>query len=390
VADHCFDQEALQTGLLRWLDELAQQGIFTTDHDLVIRSWNRWLETVTGYSAESVLGRSLFEAFPNLATRGFEPYYRAALTGEIKVLAQGFHGHVIMPREPAGRDIRQSGRIVPLICDDAVVGTITVIDDVSHRVVSERELRSQFEASEHARALAEEAVRVKDEFVATLSHEIRTPLNAVLGWTKILLSGAADPPTLARALEIIDRNARSQARLIDDMLDTARVMSGKLRLETQIVDLAQVTLAAVDVVAPTATARDVKLHTDVSNVPYPLMGDPDRLQQIIWNLLANAIKFTQPGGSVTVSLTRSEAVLTLMVSDTGEGIPAAFLPQMFERFRQADPSATRRHGGLGIGLSLVRQLVELHGGRIVATSVEGKGSTFTVTFPVLRSPPAST
>jgi PAS domain S-box-containing protein len=376
------DHKAHQAGLLRWIDEFAQQGIFTTDAALVIQSWNRWLETATGHMASEVVGRPLGEALPDLATRGFEPYYRAALEGEIKVLAHAFHRYVIAPRVARSeRDVRQSGRIGPLLADGAIVGTVTVIDDVSERVASERELRAQFESSERARRLAEEAVRVKDEFLTTLSHEIRTPLNAVLGWTRILLTRSADPATLQRALEIIDRNAEAQARLIEDMLDTARIMSGKLRLEPRLVDLGRVALAALDVVAPTAAARGVQLHAEIDDAPVTMKGDPDRLQQVVWNLLSNAIKFTEAGGRVTVRVEAGEGILTLSVMDTGEGIPEAFLPVLFERFRQADPSAGRRHGGLGIGLSLVRQLVELHGGRITATSSVGEGATFTVVFP---------
>ncbi len=246
--------------------------------------------------------------------------------------------------------------------DGVIVGTVTVIEDVTERFASERELRNQIQASEQARALAEEAVRVKDEFLTTLSHEIRTPLNAVLGWTKILLSRTVDSAMLARALEVIDRNALAQTRLIDDMLDTARVMSGKLRLESQPVDLTRVALAAIDVVAPTAAAKGVEIRPEFQPQAFMMMGDPDRLQQIVWNLLVNAVKFTEPGGTVTVGISDSQGLLTLTVTDTGEGITAEFLPQIFERFRQADPSASRRHGGLGIGLSLVRQLVELHGG----------------------------
>jgi CheY-like chemotaxis protein len=224
-------------------------------------------------------------------------------------------------------------------------------------------------------------VRVKDEFLTTLSHEIRTPLNAVLGWTRILLTRSAEPATLQRALEIIDRNADAQARLIEDMLDTARIMSGKLRLEPRLVDLGRVALAALDVVAPTAAAKGVELHAEIDDGPVIMRGDADRLQQVVWNLLSNAIKFTEAGGHVTVRVASAPGMLTLTVTDTGEGIPEGFLPQLFERFRQADPSAGRRHGGLGIGLSLVRQLVELHGGRITATSTVGEGATFIVTFP---------
>jgi signal transduction histidine kinase/ActR/RegA family two-component response regulator len=277
--------------------------------------------------------------------------------------------------------MQQSARIFPLFEGERVVGTITVIEDVTERVMNERELRTQIEASDHARGLAEEALRVKDEFLTTLSHEIRTPLNAVIGWARILMSRPVDAAMLARALEVIDRNATAQVRLIDDMLDTARIMSGKLRLETAPVDLSRVALAAIDVVSPTAQAKNVQLIAAFEPEGLMMLGDADRLQQIVWNLLANGVKFTEPGGSVTVSIARDQGFLVLSVQDTGEGIPADFMPVIFERFRQADPSASRRHAGLGIGLSLVRQLVELHGGRIRVSSVHGTGTTFTVTFP---------
>ena len=375
------DSDLLNTAVLRWLDTLAQQGIFTTDRDLVIRSWNRWLEEHTGHLATTVVGRGLFEAFPDLEARGFGGYYDGALGGQMKVLAHGLHRYVIPALDAPDGELRQSGRITPLELDGVIVGTITVVEDVAERIVSERELRSQIEASDRARALAEEAVQVKDEFLTTLSHEIRTPLNAVIGWTKILLSRPVEAPMLARALEVIDRNAVAQVRLIDDMLDTARIMSGKLRLETGPVDLARVALAAIDVVAPTAAAKNVALRAEFEPEGLMMLGDADRLQQIVWNLLANGIKFTETGGAVTVGITSENANLILTVADTGEGIPVDFMPVIFERFRQADPSASRRHAGLGIGLSLVRQLVELHGGRINVTSRAGEGSLFTVTFP---------
>jgi CheY-like chemotaxis protein len=186
---------------------------------------------------------------------------------------------------------------------------------------------------------------------------------------------------LSRALEVIDRNALAQVRLIDDMLDTARIMSGKLRLESQPVDLARIALAAIDVVAPTAAAKQVTIVSSPASGVMPMLGDPDRLQQIVWNLLANAIKFTPSGGRVSIGLERGADTLQLSVDDSGEGISPEFLPHLFKRFQQADPSSNRRHAGLGLGLSLVRQLVELHGGRIGVTSTVGVGSTFTVTFP---------
>jgi PAS domain S-box-containing protein len=370
--------DLLTAGMLRWFDELAVQGIFTTDTTLVVRSWNRWLEQHTGQMRDDVIGRPLAEVVPDLARRGLDSHYRAALVGEARVLAHSFHRYLIPGR---GGEALQSARIAPLHGDGAVIGTVTVIDDVSERVASERELRSQIVTAESARVVAEEAVRVKDEFLATLSHEIRTPLNAVLGWTKILLGRQVDPAMLTRALQVIDRNAVAQTRLIDDMLDMARIMSGKLRLEPQPIDLASIALAAIDVVAPAAAARGVEIvRVFATDAPW-MMGDADRVQQIIWNLLSNAVKFTESGGRVSVGISRQGETLVLYVEDTGRGISPDFLPQMFERFRQADSSSSRRHGGLGLGLSLVRQLVELHGGTVSASSEVGVGSRFTVVFP---------
>jgi signal transduction histidine kinase/ActR/RegA family two-component response regulator len=372
--------EQTSTALLRWLDEVAAQGVFTTDRALVVRTWNRWLEHHTGIAASDAIGSELMALIPEIGARGLDAHYRAALAGESRVLAYGFHKYLI-PGRAGAADAAQTARIGPLSTDNAVVGTVTVVEDVGDRVASERELRSQIEASETARALAEEAVRVKDEFLATLSHEIRTPLNAVVGWTKILLARQVEPAMLTRALQVIDRNAVAQTRLIDDMLDMARIMSGKLRLDMQPIDLSAIVLTAIDVVTPTASAKGVTILTAIDTDSPWLMGDADRLQQIVWNLLSNAIKFTDGGGRVTVGITRELALLMLSVEDTGRGISAEFLPQIFERFRQADSSSSRRHGGLGLGLSLVRQLVELHGGAVSATSQLNAGSRFVVTFP---------
>ena len=373
-------QDVLTTAMLRWFQELSTQGIFTTDTALVITSWNRRLEEISGLTAADVVGRPLLHAIPELVTRGLDAHFRAALGGEPRVLAQGFHRYLI-PAAPGSPNPSQSARIAPLEFEARIIGTIAIVDDVSERVASERQMRQQIEAAESARRVAEEAVRVKDEFLATLSHEIRTPLNAVLGWTKILLGRQVDPAMLTRALQVIDRNAVAQTRLIDDMLDMARIMSGKLRLDMQPVDLAAIALGAIDVVAPAAAAKGIAVAADIATAEPWMIGDPDRLQQIVWNLLSNAVKFTDAGGHVTLSITRSAGALTLRVADTGRGIAQEFLPLMFERFRQADSSSSRRHGGLGLGLSLVRQLVELHGGGVSADSVEGAGSTFTVIFP---------
>ena len=372
--------DLLTTAMLRWFDDLAVQGILTTDGALVIRSWNKHLEDQSGIAAADAIGRPLTDVVPEIARRGLDLHFRAALAGEPRVLSHRFHRYLI-PSRDGFPESAQTVRIAPLEVEGAIVGSIAIVEDVSERVATEREMRRQIEAAETARSVAEEAVRVKDEFLATLSHEIRTPLNAVLGWTKILLGRQVDPAMLTRALQVIDRNAVAQTRLIDDMLDMARIMSGKLRLEMQPVDLATIAISAIDVVSPAATAKGITLLTKIDTGEPWMMGDPDRMQQIVWNLLSNAVKFTESGGRVTLGITRDADVLRLSVQDTGRGIAPEFLPQMFERFRQADSSSSRRHGGLGLGLSLVRQLVELHGGQVSATSEEGVGSTFAVTFP---------
>jgi len=266
-----------------------------------------------------------------------------------------------------------------------VIGTVTVIDDVSDRLATEHALRKQIEAQRRARATAEQALHAKDEFLSTLSHEMRTPLNAVLGWARILLDRQTlDHALVQRALQVIERNASAQTKMIDDMLDMARIVSGKLRLEMKTVDIVSIVIASVDVIMPSADARKIAVRTHIDPKTPLIVGDPDRLQQVIVNLLSNAVKFTDVGGSIEVRLDISDTEACLVVKDTGRGIAHAFLPHVFERFRQGDASSTRRHGGLGLGLALVRDLVELHGGSVSAQSAgEGKGATFTVRLPTM-------
>jgi signal transduction histidine kinase/ActR/RegA family two-component response regulator len=233
-----------------------------------------------------------------------------------------------------------------------------------------------------------EANRLKDEFLATLSHELRTPLNAILGWTKLLRSNAVPSASMDRALEKVERNAQVQSRLIEDLLEISRIVTGKLRLEYRPFDLVTLCTTAIDSIRPTAEARGIAIRREFSQADMPTMGDPDRLQQVFWNLLSNAVKFTPAGGTVTVSLRREGGTDELVVSDTGIGIEAAFLPSVFETFRQADASSTRTYGGLGLGLSIVKQLVDLHGGEVQASSPgKDQGSTFTVRLPVRSAEP---
>ena len=224
---------------------------------------------------------------------------------------------------------------------------------------------------------------MKDEFLATLSHEIRPPLNAILGWATVLRSSRSAGHDPAQGLEIIERNARLQAQMIEDLLDMSRIISGKLRLDVRRIDLADVIRAAAETVEPAATAKGIRLQLVLDPLTGPVSGDPNRLQQVFWNLLSNAIKFTPKGGRVQVLLERINSHVEVSVIDTGEGIDPAFLPHIFDRFRQADATTTRRHGGLGLGLAIVWQLIELHGGTIRAKS-PGKdhGSTFITAVPL--------
>lgn len=255
--------------------------------------------------------------------------------------------------------------------------------EVKERRQVEERLRLALVGEQMARAEAETANRMKDEFLATVSHEIRTPLNAIMGWSHLLRSGRLDEATAARAVETIDRNAKSQAQLVEDLLDVSRMITGKLRLNNEPVDIASVINAAIDSVQLAMDSKGLHLEVTLDPSARHTMGDASRLQQIVWNLLANAIKFTPSGGRIEVKVERADGNLQLRVSDTGQGIAASFLPFIFDRFRQADGTTTRQVGGLGLGLAISRHLVELHGGTIKAASPgEGKGSTFIIKLPL--------
>jgi signal transduction histidine kinase len=250
------------------------------------------------------------------------------------------------------------------------------------------ELERRIEERTHLHQQAQEANRLKDEFLATLSHELRTPLNAIVGWSAMLVQGQLDAETQTRAIASIDRNARAQTKLINDVLDVSRIASGKLQLNVKPVDLASVLYAAVESVSHAATARQVRIDMSLDPSVQPILADADRLQQVLWNLLSNAIKFTPAGGHVSVKVACTTSDVEVVVADDGVGIPREFVPHVFERFRQADSSITRVHGGLGLGLAIVRYLVELHGGTVSAESEgAGKGATFTVRLPI--APPAA-
>jgi signal transduction histidine kinase len=259
--------------------------------------------------------------------------------------------------------------------------------EIEERRRIEAERLELLKREQEARAEAEAVNRLKDEFLATLSHELRTPLNAILGWAHLLASGKADPHMTERALTVIRNNAMAQSQLIEDILDVSRIICGKLRLTLGSVNVREVIEAALDSVSPAADAKAITINRDIEDVG-AVTGDKDRLQQIAWNLLSNAVKFTPRDGRVDIRLKRNGLEILFDVTDTGIGINPEFLPYVFDRFTQADASATRRHGGLGLGMAIVRHLVELHGGTVRAQSAgENQGATFSVMLPAPQAAP---
>ena len=260
---------------------------------------------------------------------------------------------------------------------------VSIMRDITARKKTEEKLAQLLVRERMARGDAEKANRLKDEFLATLSHELRTPLNAVIGWSRILKAGRLDNESSLHAIEVIERNAWAQKQIIEDILDVSRVITGKLQLHLGPIDLTSVVNAALDAVRPALEAKDIKIETHFLEGLKIIAGDADRLQQVVWNLLSNASKFTPVGGVISVCISQDETYAQIEVRDTGPGIAAEFLPHVFERFRQADGSTTRTHGGLGLGLAIVRHLVELHGGLIGAENANtGTGAVFTVRLPL--------
>jgi signal transduction histidine kinase/ActR/RegA family two-component response regulator len=288
-----------------------------------------------------------------------------------------------------GAPLIVEGRLIGVIHVDTVFARRFTESDVrllqlaADRVALAIEQTRLYEVEQQARRQAEESNRMKDEFLAMVSHELRSPLNAMLGYARLLRLGLLDPEKTRNAVDVIERGGRVQTQLIDDLLDTARIISGKLRLEIGPVDLVTVIEAAVQTIYPAAIAKGITIKTDLNPKIGQITGDADRLQQVVWNLLSNAVKFTPRGGHVEARLLRVDPHICITVSDTGKGISRDFLPYVFDRFRQADASSTRRYGGLGLGLSLVKYLVELHGGTIEASSDgDCRGATFKVLLPV--------
>ena len=358
------------------LDSVHDYAICMLDMNGDVVSWNHGAERVFGYQADTIIGRNIDVFYPAAERDASVP------TEHLRIaLEQGrFECDALCDRQ-GGSAFDALLLLMPMrTADGTPRGFALVVRDITERKRLEDSLRSR------ADDLAA-ANRAKEEFLATLSHELRTPLNAMLGWTRLLRMGRLDAAGRMRALETIERNAHVQEQLIADILDVSRIVTGRLRLNLRPIELAPVVDAAIDTLQPAAAAKGVELSCTLARTG-KVLGDPDRLQQVVWNLLANSIKFTPAGGRVSVSLGRLGASAVISVTDTGEGIQASLLPYVFDRFTQGDASVTRMHGGLGLGLSIVRHLVELHGGQVSARSQGiGQGAAFSVTLP-LRTMPA--
>jgi PAS domain S-box-containing protein len=359
------------------VDSVHEYAIFLIDTSGRVVTWNKGAQRLKGYTADEIVGRHLSVFYPDDV-----PHDRVDAELEI-VLRDGIFRDEGWRMRKDGTQFWADVTLTPV--RDAA-GTLRGFAKITRDMTARRraeEQRGLLYREQAARAEAERASQLKDAFLATLSHELRTPLNAIVGWTHLLLATQLDAET-RHGVEVISRNAAAQTKLISDILDISRISTGRVQLRVQRVHMDEVISGAVDAVAPAAGAKGIRVTRLISTDAGPVSGDPDRLQQVVWNLLSNAVKFTPKGGRVEVRLQRVNSHVEIAIQDSGIGIAPEFLPYVFEPFRQADPTPARAHGGLGLGLAIVRHLVELHGGRVYAASPgHDKGSTFVVDLPSL-------
>jgi PAS domain S-box-containing protein len=361
--------------------ESSPLAVVEWDTDFRVSRWSKSAERLFGWKAEEVIGKHVGD-------------WHFVFDEDVDAVEQVTNRQRVgqeLPGVQRNRNYTKDGVVIycewynSVLRDDAgnLVSVLSLVLDVTARTLAEGERAALLVREREARRQAQESDRLKDEFLATLSHELRTPLTSILGWATLIRTGDVEEGNFDRAIETIERNARAQARLIDDLLDVSRIITGNLRLDIRPINIVSVVEAAKEGLRPTAEAKRITLQTEFEPESCLVKGDSNRLRQVIWNLVLNAIKFTPRGGRVTVSLECVEPYVRLKVSDTGEGIPPEFLPYVFDRFRQAEGSVTRKQGGLGLGLAVVRHLVELHGGNVMAESGgTGQGSTFTVDLPL--------
>jgi len=371
--------------------ESSEDAIVSKTLDGIVTSWNAAAERIFGWKAEEMIGQPILKLIPEELQ-----YEEAQILAKLRA-GERIERYETVRKRKDGERLDISLTISPVRDKhDVIVGAAKIAHNITARRRAEKELRAReaeldalareraqvLESERAARTEAERLSRMKDEFLATLSHELRTPLNAIQGWTDILLQKPRVDEEL-QALQTIERNVRAQVRIISDLLDMSRIVSGKLHLEVQPLHLHQVVEEALDSVRQSAAAKNIRISTLLDSQIGLVRGDPNRLQQVLWNIFSNAVKFTPRGGRISVVLERVNSHVEICVEDTGVGIRADFLPFVFDRFRQADPSTTRRYSGLGLGLSIVKNLIEMHGGSVrVKSPGENHGSTFIVVLPV--------
>ncbi|MFL6216474.1 MAG: PAS domain S-box protein [Blastocatellia bacterium] len=358
--------------------ESSEDAIIGKRLDGTIVSWNTGAERLYGYRAEEVVGKHI---------RLLVDPEQDDIDRILEQLRSGnrVHHYETIRVKKSGERVDVALTISPIKGPNGTLtGASTIARDISERKQAERERERLLAEAQRARALAEDANRLKDEFLATVSHELRTPLNAIVGWSHMLRNRSFDEATTERALETIERNAKVQAQIVEDILDVSRIITGKLRLNVQPIDIASIIESALDSVRPAADAKEIRVQTILDPHTAPVSGDGNRLQQVVWNLLSNAVKFTPRGGRIEVRLQQADSHAEIVVTDTGQGIQSELLPFVFDRFRQGDSTSTRIHGGLGLGLAIVRHLIELHGGTVTAASAgQDHGAVFTVRLPLM-------
>jgi signal transduction histidine kinase len=383
--------QELNSAMLRWLHEFAVQGILITDADLRIVGWNRWLEQHSRRTAEAVVGRHLFEVYPDLQSRGIAVRYQQALAGQAVVLSQRFHQY-LLPMPPAIEgtaftQMQQSVQIAPLTVDDHVIGTITLIDDVTERVVREDELKQQIEELETLQTSLQEAVREREALLSIASHELKTPLTGILGYAHLMQRQVARieqlPPSTLQSLHMIITQSERLNALVTSLLDVSRVQTGQLAIELLPVDL--VALVQRIIAEQSLTLERHTITCEKPDEPVMVVGDEVRLTQVFANLISNAMKYSPSGGLITVRIAAQDEQAIIAVTDKGIGIPADALPNLFQRFFRVKGHATAHIGGLGVGLYVVKEIVAQHGGTVSVESTEGVGSSFTVHLPLCKS-----
>ena len=340
-----------------------------------------YIETMLGYTAEEWLST------PNFGLQFIHPEDRERMTAETAAIFDSGKGGTsrFRLRHKDGHEVWVEAHSIVVSDERGPVGMRGVTMDVTPAVRAEIERGELLHRESHAREQAEEASRLKEEFLATVSHELRTPLNAVVGWSRLLRGGQLDPAGASHAIEIIERNALMQKQIVEDLLDVSRIITGKLRITTQPIKLLLVIHAAIDAVRPAAEAKEIEIRPHFAAPDVIVRADVERLQQVFWNLLANAVKFTPARGAIDIQLRRTDGLAEISIEDSGPGVPSQFLPRIFERFSQADGSSTRKHGGLGLGLAIVRHLVELHGGTVSARNRdENGGAILSVSLPAME------